>query len=262
MTINPNKTYHMITGLPRSGSTLLSSILQQNPRFHASITDPLATLVKGVIETSQDGPGMKAEVPKSRVKNLVEHLFEGYYTDVDRPVIFNTNRAWTLLTPVIREVFPKSRMLMCVRDIAWILDSFEQAHRRNPLSKNSVFGGLTGTVYGRMDMLMEDSGIVGFPLQGVKQAITSDEKHMIMIIDYELLCKNPQGIINAVYNFIGEPVFEHDFNNVEAKWDEYDQEIGMKDLHTVRKKVGFKPRNMIIPPDILNKYKNMEVWRQ
>lgn len=262
MSINPDKTYHMITGLPRSGSTLLSSILQQNPRFHASITDPLATLVKGVIETSQDGPGMRAEVPESRVKNLVEHLFEGYYTDVDRPVIFNTNRAWSLLTPVIKKVFPQSRMLMCVRDIAWILDSFEQAHRRNPLSKNSVFGGLSGTVYSRMDLLMEDSGIVGFPLQGVKQAITSDEKHLVMIIDYELLCKNPQGIIHAVYNFIGEPVFEHDFNNVEARWDEYDQEIGMKDLHTVRKKVEFKPRNMIIPPDIQHKYSNMEVWRQ
>ena len=262
MTINPLKTYHMITGLPRSGSTLLSSILRQNPRFHASITDPLATLVKSVIETSQDGPGMKTEVPQHRVHNLVEHLFEGYYADVDRPVIFNTNRAWTLLTPVIKQVLPHSRMLVCVRDIAWVLDSFEQAHRRNPLSKNSVFGGMSGTVYSRMDSLMEDSGIVGFPLQGIKQAITSNEKHMIMLIDYDLLCKNPLGIMQAVYKFIGQPYFDHDFDNVEAHWDEYDQDIGINNLHTVRKKVEFLSRNMIVPPDILNKYKNLEVWRQ
>ena len=51
-----NKQYHFITGLPRSGSTLLVSILKQNPKFHASITDPLANLVKGVIEASQDSP--------------------------------------------------------------------------------------------------------------------------------------------------------------------------------------------------------------
>ena len=262
MTINPHKTYHMITGLPRSGSTLLSSILKQNPRFHASITDPLATLVKGVIETSQDGPGMKSEVPPHRVKNLVTHLFEGYYADVDQPVIFNTNRAWTLLTPVIQEVMPRSRMLVCVRDIAWILDSFEQAHRRNPLTKNSVFGGISGTVYSRMHMLMEDSGVVGFPLQGVKQAITSNEKHMIMLIDYDLLCKNPKGMMQAVYKFIGEPSFEHDFDNVQASWDEYDQDIGIRDLHTVKQRVEFRTRNMIIPPDIQHKYSNMEVWRQ
>jgi len=259
--IDPHKTYHMITGLPRSGSTLLSSILKQNPRFHASVSDPLATLVKGVIETSQDGPGMRSEVPEHRVHNLVQHLFEGYYADVSAPVIFNTNRAWTLLTPVIREVFPKSRMLVCVRDIAWILDSFEQAHRRNPLSKNSVFGGMSGTVYSRMHSLMEDGGIVGFPLQGVKQAITSNEKHMIMLIEYDLLCKNPAGILSAIYKFLGEEPFPHDFNNVQASWDEYDQDIGIKELHAVRTKVEFKPRNLIIPPDILNKYNNQEVWR-
>ncbi len=90
-----DKHYHFITGLPRSGSTLLSSILKQNPRFHASITDPLANLVKGVIEHSHDSPGMKSEVPVSRRKNMVKYLFDGYYADVDKPVIFNTNRAWT-----------------------------------------------------------------------------------------------------------------------------------------------------------------------
>ncbi|MBU0835751.1 MAG: sulfotransferase, partial [Gammaproteobacteria bacterium] len=27
--------YHFISGLPRSGSTLLAALLRQNPRFHA-----------------------------------------------------------------------------------------------------------------------------------------------------------------------------------------------------------------------------------
>ena len=115
-----NKTHHFITGLPRSGSTLLSSILRQNPRFHASITDPLANLVKGVIEHSQDSPGMKSEVPVARRKNLVRHLFEGYYEDVDRPVVFNTNRAWTYLTNITRDLYPKSKHIVCVRDINWV----------------------------------------------------------------------------------------------------------------------------------------------
>ena len=32
--------YHFISGLPRSGSTLLSAILLQNPRFHAGMSSP------------------------------------------------------------------------------------------------------------------------------------------------------------------------------------------------------------------------------
>lgn len=255
-----NKQYHFITGLPRSGSTLLSSILKQNPRFHSSITDPLATMVKGVIETSQDGPGMKSEVPIERRRNTIKGLFSGFYEHVNKPVIFNTNRAWTLLTPQIKDLFPKSKMIVCVRDINWILDSFEIAHRKNPLSTNTVTGGLSGTVYSRVELLMEETGIVGFPYIGIKQAITSNEKNMLMLVEYNDLCKNPEQIIRSVYGFIGEEYYPHDYNNVEASWDEYDAEIGIK-LHQVRKKVEFFPREFILPPDILQKYKNMEVWR-
>jgi sulfotransferase len=255
-----NKQYHFITGLPRSGSTLLSSILKQNPKFHSSISDPLATMVKGIIETSQEGPGMKVEVPVERRKNTIIGMFEGFYKHVDKPVIFNTNRAWTLLTPQIKELFPKTKMLVCVRDINWILDSFEKAHRSNPLSINTVTGGLSGTVYSRSDLLMEEKGIVGFPYIGIKQAITGLEKNMLMLLEYNELCKNPEKIMRAVYGFIEQEYFNHDFENVEASWDEYDAEIGVN-LHRVRKRVEFLPRQFILPPDILQKYANMEVWR-
>jgi sulfotransferase len=151
-------------------------------------------------------------------------------------------------------------MLVCVRDINWVLDSFETAHRNNPFTTNTVTGGLGETVYSRMDNLMDEKGIVGFPYIGLKQAITSNEKNMLMLIEYNDLCKNPEQTMRAVYGFIGEDYYPHDFDNVESSWDEYDSEIGIK-LHTVRKKVKFIPRNFILPPDILQKYANMEVWR-
>jgi len=255
-----DKKYHFITGLPRSGSTLLVSILKQNPRFHASISDPLASMVKGVIETSQSSSGVKYEVPVSRRLNTVKGLFDGFYKDINEEVIFNTNRAWTLLTPQIDAIYPSSKFIVCVREIKWILDSFELIHRKNPLSTNTVTGGLEGNVYSRVASLMVDDGIVGFPYIGIKQAITGNEQHKLMLIEYDELCKNPKLIINSLYSFIDEPIFEHDFNNVEASWDEYDAEIGIP-LHRVRKTVSYVSRKSILPPDILMQYNNMEVWR-
>ena len=35
---------HFISGLPRSGSTLLAAILRQNPRFHAGMTSPVGAM--------------------------------------------------------------------------------------------------------------------------------------------------------------------------------------------------------------------------
>lgn len=254
------KKYNFITGLPRSGSTLLTSILNQNPRFHSSITDSLCDLVRGVIENSQNAPGMKSVVPVERRKNIVRSLVDGFYLDVDKEVIFNTNRAWTLLTNVTKDLYPESKMIVCVRDINRVLDSFETAHRRNPFSVNTVTGGLSNTVYQRIEMLMASDGVVGFPYIGIKQAITGPEQSSLFLLEYDQLCKNPKETMMSLYNFIGETYFEHDFNNVEASWDEYDSEIGIK-LHEVRKRVEFKERNFILPPDILNKYANMEVWR-
>jgi len=98
-----DKKYHFITGLPRSGSTMLSSILRQNPRFHASITDPLASFINGIIETLLNEPGMKSEMPVERRKDLFRGMFDGYYKNIDREVIFNTNRAWTYLTPQMKD---------------------------------------------------------------------------------------------------------------------------------------------------------------
>ena len=41
--------FHFISGLPRSGTTLLSAILRQNPRFHANVTSPVASLFAGIL---------------------------------------------------------------------------------------------------------------------------------------------------------------------------------------------------------------------
>ena len=37
------RKFHFISGMPRSGSTLLAAILNQNPRFRAGMTSPLPT---------------------------------------------------------------------------------------------------------------------------------------------------------------------------------------------------------------------------
>ena len=43
--------YYFISGLPRSGSTLLSAILRQNPEFHSDVSSPIQYLVEGAIKT-------------------------------------------------------------------------------------------------------------------------------------------------------------------------------------------------------------------
>ncbi|WP_414570950.1 sulfotransferase [Nostoc sp. CCY 9925] len=49
---------HFISGLPRSGSTLLGVLLRQNPQFHASMTSPVGSLVNRMLEHRLSNPGI------------------------------------------------------------------------------------------------------------------------------------------------------------------------------------------------------------
>ena len=48
------KQYYFISGLPRSGSTLLSAILKQNLEFYADISSPVESLVQSSIDLITD----------------------------------------------------------------------------------------------------------------------------------------------------------------------------------------------------------------
>ena len=45
---------HLISGLPRSGSTLLAALLRQNPRFHAAMTSPVGGLVDRILSAMSE----------------------------------------------------------------------------------------------------------------------------------------------------------------------------------------------------------------
>lgn len=255
------KQYHFISGLPRSGTTLLSAILNQNPRFNASISGPLARFTRAVIQESSAQGGYRHQCDEAKRKKIIHGMFDNYY-DGANEVCFDTNRGWSLLTPLVKELYPTSKMILCVRSIPWVLDSFESLVRKNPLSVTTMFSTEEGqNVYTRCNALMRSDRPVGFAFEGIKQAITSAERNSIFILEYDRLAKRPEQTIDAIYDFIGEPHFKHDFDNVETSYDEFDADVNLKGLHTTRRKVEFIERPSILPPDIIQQFSNYEVWR-
>ncbi len=256
------KTYHFISGLPRSGSTLLSSILNQNPRFNAGLSNPLARFVRAIITESFAAPGYKLQCDENKRINIIQNLIQSYYYDSNKEVNFNTNRGWTSLINLLNVSHPNSKIICCVRDINWILDSFEILFRKNPFSMSSLYSlDEAENVYTRCNALMTQGHTLRFAYDSLKEAITGNNRHNLFLLEYEMLCKQPELMMKALYNFIEEPYFDHDFNSVEKSYDEYDAEVNIKGLHTIRKEIKYIQRQTILPPDVWNTYSNLEVWR-
>jgi sulfotransferase len=250
---------NFISGLPRSGSTLLSSILNQNPNFHASITSPMLNLIRSSLEIMNAGNGLKTLHSEKTTKNVLDGLFLSYYNECNKSVVFDTNRLWNNLL----YLYPKTKVICCVRSIPWILDSFELMRNKNPYTISTVFPNEVDlNVYTRCDALMQENGLVGSAYMALKTGITSPHSANLFLVDYEQLCQNPSGMMKAIYNFIEEPFFEHDFDNVAMEYEEYDAEVGLRGLHSIRRKVEYAPRRTCLPPDIWNKYSNLEVWNE
>ncbi|MEO1471339.1 MAG: hypothetical protein AAFV86_20040, partial [Pseudomonadota bacterium] len=89
------RRFHFISGLPRAGSTLTAAVLRQNPRFHAGMSSPVASLFEGLVAQVSAGSELAPMVDGDQRARLLRGLFDSYYADRAEPVIFDTNRAWT-----------------------------------------------------------------------------------------------------------------------------------------------------------------------
>jgi len=255
---------HFISGLPRSGSTLLAALLLQNPRFYASMTSPVGGLFQANLQLMSAGSEIGLLVNEEQRPVILKALFSAFYDHLtDHEVVFDTNRTWCSKLPALLTLFPEAKIICCVRNVAWVMDSLERIIRRNPFENSRLFANDTerATVFSRVDTLANRDRLVGFAWSALKEAYYGEHARSLLIVEYELLTQAPHQVLPLVYQFLEEPLFDHDYDNVEFDAPTFDQALGLTGLHRVRPQVRFQPRRTILPPDLFAKYEGLSFWR-
>jgi sulfotransferase len=72
------RTIRFISGLPRSGSTLLAALLRQNPRFHANMSGPLAGMVNAMLGEMSDRNEFSMFITDTQRQRTLQGLFENF----------------------------------------------------------------------------------------------------------------------------------------------------------------------------------------
>jgi sulfotransferase len=255
---------HFISGLPRAGSTLLSALLRQNPALHADITSPVGALVTGMMRAISQGNESALMIDDAQRESLLRGVFDNYYHAL-HPIktVFDTNRGWTTRLTMLATLFPQAKMICCVRQIPWILDSFERLIRQNRWEVSKLFDfDPGGTVYSRAAGLMGPDGMVGFAINAVKQAMHSAESNRLMLLPYDVLAGDPAYALKQFYEFTGLAPFKHDFENVAFEAAEFDARLGTPGLHSIAPKVARAERRSILPPDLWSRYEGEALWRE
>jgi len=245
---------HFISGLLLSGSTLLAATLRKKPRFHAAMTSPVGGLVERMWEAMSEDNEFSVFISPEQKRARIRSIFSAYYhPQADKEIIFDTNRLWCSKLPLIMELFPLSKVICCVRNIPWIMDSIQLVIRRNPFDVSRLFNNPAepATVYSRTETLSQGSRLVAYAYNAIKEAFYSEQSGYILLGDYELLTIKPGKTMSLIYPFIGEEPFNH-FDNVQYKEPEfYQKQQKTHGLHQVRNLVDFNPKKTILLPDLL-----------
>jgi sulfotransferase len=253
---------HFISGLPRAGSTLLAAILRQNPRCHAAMTSPLGALFTALLGEMSERNEFALFLSERQKRTILAGLFENYYRDAhEQKLVFDTNRLWCAKLPALTALFPSAKVIACVRHVPWIFDSLERLIRSNKFELSKIFNFEPGgTVYSRVDGLSAANGMVGFAWHALKEAYYGEEADRLLLLTYETLTRAPAKAMAAVYAFLGEPPFAHDFNDVAYAENEFDARLGTPGLHRVAPQVRHVERQSILPPDLFRRFESDSFW--
>ncbi|MBD8871342.1 sulfotransferase [Rhodanobacter sp. DHB23] len=259
----PHAKVHVISGLPRSGSTLLSALLRQNPRFHAGVSSPACSLMTAVLPRMSGTAEFAPFFDEERRGRVLRSLFWAYHdTPPEDGVLFDTNRSWTARMGLVDRLFPSARVICCVRDVPWVIDSMEAMVRRNPTHTSRTFDAkVARNIYGRVEQWMEPQrGLIGAAWSSLREAWFGEHANKLVVVRYESLTRQSRETMDQLYQALGEASFQHDFDNVLYDEEQYDAGLGTPGLHTVRRQVAFVERPTILPPDIFCQYADNAFW--
>lgn len=265
-----------MAGLPRSGSTLLSSILNQNPRIYSGPSSPVFSTMYSVENNFQNDELFYAYPKPEQANLIISNIINQFYSDIEKPVVIDKNRAWPAIIPYIEGYIGQRAKIICtVRDIDEILTSLIMLIRRNPYKEGQERINFIDDELVKLNILLNDDnrcehiigpqGIVGKSLNAIVDGVRQGFADRIHLVEYRDLVNNPEKTLENLYEFLGEESYEHKFEKLENLNRENDMRTyGVADMHEVHSKLESRSPDpkKILSKNILDKCEGMDIWRQ
>jgi len=236
-----------LASLPRSGSTLLTSLLNQHPDVYASPTSNLcntmdaAKIVFALPHLS--GTIYTNESDSIRILRSIQNA--RYETN---KLVFDKARNWCAPETIetMLKVQGDVKIVATVRPVVECLASFAKLIKPENIT----------------DFCKRHKWVRHlFDTYEVMHAGYKEYPNNFLFIEYDDLVSNPQVQLNRIAKFVGIDSFVYDFDNIEDS-KEMDEVWGVEDLHKVRKKISkstYSAQN-ILGKSVWNFYKGGEFW--
>ena len=161
------KEYYFLSGLPRSGNTLLGSIINQNPKVSVTANTILTDVIYQ-LHLLKDYEIYKNFPDKKSLNNIIKNVFNNYYKDWKAEFIIDRG-SWGTPTnlELLKSIIKKPKFIILYRPVLECLASFIKIEK--PIN-----------VENKCHQLMESEGMIGKTLWSIKNLIKEKENYIII----------------------------------------------------------------------------------
>lgn len=197
-----NKSFYFLSGLPHSGTCVLSSILKQHPSLHVEHNSNLCSLT-GVAYTTW------LEVTNTNnineISDTLNSMIQSKTGVISQPVFLDKCRAW--LYPesigIMRKVLPHPiKIVATVRSAYDCAASIVRLVMPQDLNNFLVYSPVMKGLRNYYAMLLK---------------LYEESPENICLIDYDDLIQSPQKQLDRVSDFLEVPKHKYNFNDISAR---------------------------------------------
>jgi sulfotransferase len=253
---NQNKQLFFLVALPRSGNTLFTSIINQNPEIVCTPNSITLEIMKDLFLLKQTDVFLNYQDHDS-LDNVLDSVFDNYYKDWPQQYIIDRGPVMTpgnlmLMQKHYRRPF---KCIVILRDLMDVLASYMKWYKNNPDAFPNRFN--LNTDDEKLGMIMNKDGAVAKDLEAIKNAFNYPD--ICHFVKYDNLISRPEQEMRKIYQFIGLPYYNHQFQDlkqINVNGIGYDDKVVGKNMHTIRNVVRkeINPYLDQIPERIRQKY--------
>ena len=218
---------HFLCGLPRSGSTVLAAVLNQNPQTHVTSTSGLVFALDGLANTWCKASLLSDNDPnRDKLADTMKRIIDGFY-ETKKPVVIDKSRSWpvpTVMSAMSKVLGRKPKFIATVRSVPDCMASFVRVAKP-----------------ANLDEFMASSDLVTH-LKAAYMILRQGYDHdpsCFLFVEYEDLLANPKRELQRIHEFLELPPFDYDFNNIDGSTVKEDDENlhGYAGMHDIKPKL-------------------------
>jgi sulfotransferase len=259
-----DKRVFMISGLPRSGSTVLASMLSQHPDVYTTTTSPVLDLINAIKTRWPGITGHLVDQDPRQLNNIVHGVFESSYRHVAQTNIIDKHREWPRHIKFLTDLHGQPPKIICtVRDIPEILSSFILLIERNNHTITYIDQELIDTNkpvnnQNRCRLLWEK--YINIPWTSLKLGWEYDPTSMLFL-DYGDIVDHSVMTVDRIFKFLEIPNSINLNHAHLTPKPENDRAYGLMGLHDIRPELkrASPPAEQVIGTELTEYYRSLSL---